>query len=254
MSIFGRSNLVDKFTATVNEISASCDRIYGVFKADLRASRNSAGTKTRTFDRDEEINTRSGNRTNMADGSHNFASLSEEFNATFSRSYDWKTKLYKNADFLLPASASADAQGVSSQVPIMRNTNNTSLEWIDSKDLAPWVRTLHFHLNKDQPSTTATSKCLLDSGSDLNLISQRFLHLLGLPLIPHEAPTVTGIGGIPVIPIGSVILTWHMDSKEHFRYTRKFWVISNDTPALFDVLLGQRWIKETKAFLRNQEI
>ena len=122
-------------------------------------------------------------------------------------------------------------------------------------DADPWVRTIHIHPDRHRPDATQLCRCLLDTGSDLNLISERILHLLQVPLLAHEGPPVTGFAGIPLVPMGSVMLTWHMDGFQHVRYCRKFSVISNDTLApRFDVLLGNVWIKETNALLRNAEV
>lgn len=123
-----------------------------------------------------------------------------------------------------------------------------------SRDSEPWVRTIHIHLDRLGPKATRICRCLLDTGSDLNLISQRILASLGLAFNPCRGPPVTGIGGIEVAPIGSVVLTWHMDGRQNTKYSEQFWVISNNPPARFDVLLGSDWIMETGALLRNREI
>ncbi|KAF7507456.1 hypothetical protein GJ744_010387 [Endocarpon pusillum] len=141
-------------------------------------------------------------------------------------------------------------------IPTPKTIHPTSYILAESpkSDAEPWVRTIHIHLDTAGPEVTKICRCLLDTGSDFNLISERTLSFLGLTFYSHEGPAVIGVGGIPVVPIGSVVLTWHMDGKVDVKYCKQFWVISNKTPALFDVLLGKDWIKETKALLRNKEI
>ena len=120
-------------------------------------------------------------------------------------------------------------------------------------DAQPWVRTIHIHLDRDPP-LTEVCRCLLDTGSDFNLISQRTLRTLELQFTAREEPTLTGIGGFQIFPIGSVVLTWHMDRYEKVAYHDTFLVISDDVRPLFDVLLGKDWIKKSKALLRNDKI
>jgi hypothetical protein len=105
------------------------------------------------------------------------------------------------------------------------------------------------------PDLTEPCRCLLDTGSDFNLVSERILRELGqlFTRSERERPTLIGIGAVHILPIGSVVLTWHMDRKNR-KYSDIFWVISDDTPALFDVLIGKGWIKKYKAFLRNPEV
>jgi hypothetical protein len=118
----------------------------------------------------------------------------------------------------------------------------------------PYVRTIHIHLDQDQGDLTELCRCLLDTGSDFNLVSQRTLRILGLQFTEPKGPAVTGLGGAQILPIGSISLRWHMDRREQVSYCENFWVISDDTPPLFDVLLGKHWIKKHKALLRNPEV
>ena len=118
----------------------------------------------------------------------------------------------------------------------------------------PWTKTMHIHLDKDRPEDTELCRCLLDTGSDFNLISETTLLTLHLPFNKRRGPGVTGIGGAQIFPIGSVVLTWHMDGQRGKTYYETFWVISEDTPALFDVLIGKEWIKKTNALLKNPKV
>lgn len=141
-------------------------------------------------------------------------------------------------------------------MPKNKITDPESYERVDSlgSEAEPWVKTIHIHLDKDRPDLTELCRCLLDTGSDFNLVSQKTLRTLQLPFTEREGPAVTGLGGAKILPIGSVLLTWHMDRRERVTYTKNFWVISDETPALFDVLVGKHWIKEHKALLRNPKV
>jgi hypothetical protein len=118
----------------------------------------------------------------------------------------------------------------------------------------PWKRTIHIHLDENQPDLTQVCRCLLDTGSDFNLISQRILRKLKLSFTPGEEHAVTGLGGVQILPIGSVLLRWHMDRHKEVTYFETFLVISDDTPAQFDVLIGNDWIMEQEALLPNLKI
>jgi hypothetical protein len=143
-------------------------------------------------------------------------------------------------------------------VPNETNTISEPTHLIEPQgsEAEPWVRTMHVHPPTNPPDLTELCRCLLDTGSDFNLVSERLLGELGLPLThsEHERPILMGLGGARILPIGSVVLTWHMDCKKLINYSDIFWVISDDTPALFDVLIGKNWIKKYKALLRNPAV
>ncbi len=116
------------------------------------------------------------------------------------------------------------------------------------------VTTIHLHLNEEQYEVC---RCLLDTGADLNFVSQQTLdnsQLPFVPRVPREVPSVTVLGGSKIQPIGSIRLTWHIDNHAGQIYSDDFWVISNIMRPPFDVLLGHRWIKEQRAFKRNSSV
>jgi len=126
----------------------------------------------------------------------------------------------------------------------------------ETKEPESFAGTVHIHLDENQPpERTQVRRFILDTGADLNLVAERVLHDLGLPLSDseNEPPTLIGIGDAHVLPIGSVLLTFHIDGKTR-DYTEMFWVISEDTPPLFDLLFGKRWIKHHKALRRNHAV
>lgn len=135
--------------------------------------------------------------------------------------------------------------------PARKVADSLPNEVVDSLGAA----TIHVQLDRDLPDLTDICRCTLDTGSDFNLISERTLRSLQLPFTPRpEAPTLTGLGGVHVLPIGSVVLTWHMDRHKTKSYNETFWVISEDMQPLFDVLLGKDWLKESKALMRNDKV
>lgn len=119
---------------------------------------------------------------------------------------------------------------------------------------SPWAATIHIHMNRDQPDETEVCRCMLDTGSDLNLVSQRTLRNLGLQFTHRKGPTLTGLGNVPIFPVGFIMLTWHVNRHEKITYSEEFWVISDDVHPLFDVLLGKDWIHDNNALLRNPKI
>ncbi|KAF7505017.1 hypothetical protein GJ744_001471 [Endocarpon pusillum] len=117
--------------------------------------------------------------------------------------------------------------------------------------------TIHIHPDREQPDLTELCRCTLDTGSDFNLVSERTLHTLKLPFTPfttHEVPELTGLGGVPILPIGSVLLKWHMDRHKGVYYQETFYVISEAVQPLFDVLLGKEWLEENRALVRNNQV
>lgn len=127
---------------------------------------------------------------------------------------------------------------------------------VDSQgaDTPSFAVTIHIHMNRDQPDETEVCRCMLDTGSDLNLVSQRTLRNLGLQFTHRKGPTLTGLGNVPIFPVGFIMLTWHVNRHENITYWDKFWVISDDVHPLFDVLVCKDWIHNNKALLRNPEI
>lgn len=136
------------------------------------------------------------------------------------------------------------------------NAGSPAKGTVDSRraDAQPWAATIHIHLNRDRPHETEVCRCMLDTGSDLNLVSQRTLRNLKLQFTVRKGPTLTGLGNVPIVPVGFIMLTWHVNRHEGFTYHDQFWVISDDVQPLFDVLLGKHWIKDNKALLPNPEI
>jgi hypothetical protein len=117
-----------------------------------------------------------------------------------------------------------------------------------------YTTTIHIHPDKHRPNLTEPHRCLLDTGSDFNLVSQKTLRMLSIPFNEREKPVMTLLGGVQFLPIGSVLLAWHMDKHKQVTYYEEFFVLSESKPPLFDLLLGKDWIRKNKALLRNPEV
>lgn len=117
-----------------------------------------------------------------------------------------------------------------------------------------YTTTIHIHLDQYWPNLTEPYRCLLDTGSDFNLVSQEALRRLSIPFNERKTPAMTLLGGVQFLPIGSVRLSWHMDKHKQVTYNDEFYVLSDSTKPFFDVLLGKDWIRRHKALLRNPEV
>lgn len=98
---------------------------------------------------------------------------------------------------------------------------------------------------------------MLDTGADLNFVSQKTLlnsQLQFVPRVPPEVPSVTGLGGDRIVPMGSIRLTWHVDTHTENIYSDEFWIIADSMRPPFDVLLGHQWIMEQGAFQPNPNV
>lgn len=114
--------------------------------------------------------------------------------------------------------------------------------------------TIHIHLDKSQPDPIQICRCLLDTGSDCNLVSERIVRSLQLTVNEHEVDPVTPLGGIQILPIGTVELNWHMDNRKSVIYSESFLVVPETAQPSFDVILSNNWIEKYQAFQRNPRV
>ncbi|KAF7504835.1 hypothetical protein GJ744_001701 [Endocarpon pusillum] len=140
----------------------------------------------------------------------------------------------------------------------MANENITALESsgpVGSVNLEAetWTATMHIIPDRRQRDRTRIRRCLVDTGSDINLVSKKTLDDLQLRYDPNVEDLVYGISGHPLLPIGSIVLTWHMDGQAAV-YSQKFSVIPDEIPVAFDVLLGKPWINKAGALRRNSKV
>lgn len=120
-------------------------------------------------------------------------------------------------------------------------------------------RTLFRIRTASEQVLTTTRRAMLDTGAQVNLISEQALVGTGYqvtPASPGGTDLLQSIGRaiIDIKVIGTVDLTWHVRNKPHKEYTDIFVVIAGDAAAEFDALLGRHWLEEHKAFKRNKKI
>jgi hypothetical protein len=115
-----------------------------------------------------------------------------------------------------------------------------------------FTTTIHIHYDRDQPDLTEPRRCLLDTGSDVNLVSQRTLRMLSLSMTECEDSVISL--GAQILLIGSTKLSWHVDCQEQKTYHTNFLVVADDIRPRFDFILGKDWIKENEALLHNPRV
>lgn len=86
------------------------------------------------------------------------------------------------------------------------------------------------------------------------MVSERIVRKLQLTPDEHKVDPVTPLGGIPVLPIGTVELRWHMDNRKAVIYNDSFLVVPDVAQPSFDVILGNTWIEQHQAFRRNPKV
>ena len=82
----------------------------------------------------------------------------------------------------------------------------------------------------------------LDTGSSVDLISQKVMETLCIKMEPYRGPDLTPIGP-NIKPLGSIKLDWHV-AKRKKTYTTTFVVLNASLTEGFDILLSEDTIKE----------
>lgn len=117
-----------------------------------------------------------------------------------------------------------------------------------------WIIPMSIHrLNYRGEDYTVPRYGLLDSGSDVNLVSERILDELKYPYY-HNAGALCMLGKNELRTVGDITLKWHVARKPDQVYTTNFTVIAKDVQLGFDFLLGRGWCKETKALIKNPKV
>lgn len=95
---------------------------------------------------------------------------------------------------------------------------------------------------------TTSRRCLIDTGSDLNIITRRALQGLQSDVRPLSG-YLNGAGGRAEI-IGRTDLTWHLKRgcdpvrRRRLNRSNSFVVVDPTVPYKFDCILGEPWIQE----------
>lgn len=94
---------------------------------------------------------------------------------------------------------------------------------------------------------------MLDTQSDVCLVSQRILTELGYDFYPRDVGEVFGINQ-SFFPIGTVPLLWHVFGLPNEVHNTEFYVISEQMEPAFDFILSKHWIAQNGALLRNPRV
>ena len=92
----------------------------------------------------------------------------------------------------------------------------------------------------------------LDTGSRVNIISQKVMDTLGIKMEPYEGPDLTPIGP-NIKPLGSIKLDWHITNFKK-TYTTTFVVLHTSLSEGFDILLSEETIKEVGFYKVNDDV
>jgi predicted aspartyl protease len=103
------------------------------------------------------------------------------------------------------------------------------------------------------PGHVTPRRGLLDTGSDVNLVSGNIVAELNMQRY-YEPSKVLTLGDKLVTTTYIVIIKWHVDGKPEKPYTTEFLVIPEEIPCAFDFLIGSGWINHTKALIRNHKV
>lgn len=102
-----------------------------------------------------------------------------------------------------------------------------------------------------KPEHTTPRRGLLDTGSNVNVVSAKVVDELNMT--PWCERSQINTLGIPVTTTGVVTVRWHVDGRPEKLYYTQFWVIPPDIECAFDFLIGSSWIRHTKALIPNRE-
>jgi hypothetical protein len=123
----------------------------------------------------------------------------------------------------------------------------------------PFITNMQIH-RPGQGPMTKSFRGLLDTQSDVNLISVKTVEELGLlmharPISDMSAIRLHAIGGSIITPTSSIMITWHTNGKDHITYTKEFYILPQTLPEpAFDCLIGRETILQESFLTRNQDI
>ena len=164
---------------------------------------------------------------------------------------------------LLPKQPTADSTGGSS----VSNTSNPSLKrqttlvlQSEPQEVDTWIINMHIHICVDGANKTTTlARGLLDTQSDVSLISGKQVAELGLEHMvrPTNAIRVYTLGkGITssITPRGSLFIRWHINKHEGRIYNEEFLVLPDALQPHFDFLISKHFIAQHEFLLRNTAV
>lgn len=130
-------------------------------------------------------------------------------------------------------------------------------------EVDPWIVDMHIHICVDgENRTTTLARGLLDTQSDVSLISRKQVAALGLehvvtPINVMDPIRVFTLGkGITssITPKGSLPIRWHINKHEGLIYSEEFLVLPDALQPHFDFLISKHFIAQHKFLLRNPAV
>jgi len=116
-----------------------------------------------------------------------------------------------------------------------------------------WRITMNI-LQHDQldPHDTTPRRALVDSGSEISLVTQDIVDELGVQYYRHRSG-LQPLGSNLLEDNGCVLLLWRNKHKPDRMYATKFHICPPDWNTNFDFLLGLDWINESREFGRTSK-
>jgi hypothetical protein len=130
-------------------------------------------------------------------------------------------------------------------------------------EVDPWIVDMHIHIWVDgENKTTTLARGLLDTQSDVSLISGKQVAALGLehmvlPTNVMDPIRVYTLGkGITssITPRGSLPIRWHINKHEGRIYNEEFLVLPDALEPHFDFLISKHFIAQHQFLLRNPAV
>jgi hypothetical protein len=130
-------------------------------------------------------------------------------------------------------------------------------------ELDPWIVDMHIHICVDgKNKTTTLARGLLDTQSDVSLISGKQVAALGLEHVVRPTNVMDPIRvytlgkGITssITPEGSLPIRWHINKHEGRIYSEEFLVLPDALQPHFDFLISKHFIAQHQFLLRNPAV
>lgn len=117
----------------------------------------------------------------------------------------------------------------------------------------PKLETFFYIVFHKQPSGADQYVAKLDTGSDVNVLSEDVVDHLQIELEPYKGTRIRPIGEDPIQPKGEVTLRWHVKGKIK-TYRDTFAVLDKSLSTDFDVLLCEQTIDDVGFFIKNHDV
>jgi hypothetical protein len=130
-------------------------------------------------------------------------------------------------------------------------------------EVDPWIVDMHIHILVDgENNTTTLARGLLDTQSDVSLISGKQVAALGLEhmvrptnvMDPIRVYTLGKCITSSITPKGSLPIRWHINKHEGRIYNEEFLVLPDALQPHFDFLISKHFIAQHRFLLRNPAV